>query len=162
MILHGIEYQRPTSLNMRILADHVTYSFLAFMKSIFHFCLGCYCGGYSQNGRSNLSSKTCLPKIHVVVESCTALTKPKQVATQNCHRMCSRSKSGLLFSIRQYVLPNDITKSPDLKICAKCCLIAPKFNRRIDSSAAIHTIISTFLTARYFFQIWWRDVVRFC
>ena len=55
-ILHGIEYQRPTSLNMRILADHVTYSFLAFMKSIFHFCLGCYCGGYSQNGRSNLSS----------------------------------------------------------------------------------------------------------
>ena len=59
MILHGIEYQRPTSLNMRILADHVTYSFLAFMKSIFHFCLGCYCGGYSQNGRSNLSSFTC-------------------------------------------------------------------------------------------------------
>ena len=56
MILHGIEYQRPTSLNMRILADHVTYSFLAFMKSIFHFCLGCYCGGYSQNGSSNLSS----------------------------------------------------------------------------------------------------------
>ena len=56
MILHGIEYQRPTSLNMRIMADHVTYSFLAFMKSIFHFCLGCYCGGYSQNGRSNLSS----------------------------------------------------------------------------------------------------------
>ena len=56
MILHGIEYQRPTSLNMRILADHVTYSFLTFMKSIFHFCLGCYCGGYSQNGRSNLSS----------------------------------------------------------------------------------------------------------
>ena len=38
------------------MADHVTYSFLAFMKSIFHFCLGCYCGGYSQNGRSNLSS----------------------------------------------------------------------------------------------------------
>ena len=34
----------------------MTYSFLAFMKSIFHFCLGCYCGGYSQNGRSNLSS----------------------------------------------------------------------------------------------------------
>ena len=56
MIKHGIEYQRPTSLNMRILADHVTYSFLAFMKSIFHFCLGCYCGGYSQNRRSNLSS----------------------------------------------------------------------------------------------------------
>ena len=25
-------------------------------ESIFHFCLGCYCGGYSQNGRSNLSS----------------------------------------------------------------------------------------------------------
>ena len=60
MILQGIEYQRPTSLNMRILADHVTYSFLAFMKSIFHFCLGCYCGGYSQNGRSNLSSYLCL------------------------------------------------------------------------------------------------------
>ena len=59
MILHGIEYQRPTSLNMRIMADHVTYSFLAFMKSIFHFCLGCYCGGYSQNGRSNLSSLLC-------------------------------------------------------------------------------------------------------
>ena len=56
MILHEIEYQRPTSLNMPILADHVTYSFLAFMKSIFRFCLGCYCGGYSQNGRSNLSS----------------------------------------------------------------------------------------------------------
>ena len=35
MILHGIEYQRPTSLNMRILADHVTYSFLAFLKSNF-------------------------------------------------------------------------------------------------------------------------------
>ena len=34
-ILHGIEYQRPTSLNMRILADHVTYSFLAFLKSNF-------------------------------------------------------------------------------------------------------------------------------
>ena len=34
-ILHGIEYQCPTSLNMRILADHVTYSFLAFPKSIF-------------------------------------------------------------------------------------------------------------------------------
>ena len=60
MILHGIEYQRPTSLNMRILADHVTYSFLAFMKSIFHFCLGCYCGGYSQNGCSNLSSCMCM------------------------------------------------------------------------------------------------------
>ena len=38
------------------MADQVTYSFLAFMKSIFHFCLGCYCGRYSQNGRSNLSS----------------------------------------------------------------------------------------------------------
>ena len=25
MVLHGIEYQRPTSLNMRILADHVTF-----------------------------------------------------------------------------------------------------------------------------------------
>ena len=60
MILHGIEYQHPTSFSMRILADHVTYSFLAFMKSIFHFCLGCYCGGYSQNWRSNLSS--CGPK----------------------------------------------------------------------------------------------------
>ena len=35
MILPGIEYKRPTSLNMRILADHVTYSFLAFPKSIF-------------------------------------------------------------------------------------------------------------------------------
>ena len=34
MIFHGIEYQHPTSLNMRILADHVTYSFLAFPKSI--------------------------------------------------------------------------------------------------------------------------------
>ena len=50
MILHGIEYQRPTSLNMRILADHVTYSFLALMKSIFHFCLGCYCGGILRTG----------------------------------------------------------------------------------------------------------------
>ena len=50
MVLHGIEYQRPTSLNMRILADHVTYSFLAFMKSIFHFCLGCYCGGILRTG----------------------------------------------------------------------------------------------------------------
>ena len=66
MILHWIEYQRPTSLNMRILADHVTYSFLAFMKSIFHFCLGCYCGGYSQNGRSNLSSFSYLPLIHII------------------------------------------------------------------------------------------------
>ena len=64
MILHGIEYQRPTSLNMRIMADHVTYSFLAFMKSIFHFCLGCYCGGYSQNGRSNFSSYTSIPFRH--------------------------------------------------------------------------------------------------
>ena len=35
MILHEIEYQRPTSFNMRILADHVTYSFLAFPKLIF-------------------------------------------------------------------------------------------------------------------------------
>ena len=35
MILYGIEYQRPTSLNMRILADHVTYLFLAFPKAIF-------------------------------------------------------------------------------------------------------------------------------
>ena len=70
MILHGIEYQRPTSLNMRILADHVTYSFLAFMKSIFHFCLGCYCGGYSQNGRSNLSSWCCVHFIqgYVVIQ----------------------------------------------------------------------------------------------
>ena len=34
-ILHGIEYQRPTSLNMRIQADHVTYPFLAFPKSFF-------------------------------------------------------------------------------------------------------------------------------
>ena len=66
MILHGIEYQRPTSLNMRIMADHVTYSFLAFMKSIFHFCLGCYCGGYSQNGRSNLSSFEYKYKPHYV------------------------------------------------------------------------------------------------
>ena len=59
MILHGIEYQRPTSLNMRILADHVTYSFLAFMKSIFHFfsdILRDVILQYSQNGRSNLSS----------------------------------------------------------------------------------------------------------
>ena len=36
-ILHGIEYQRPTSLNMRILADHVTYSFLAFLVRAFQF-----------------------------------------------------------------------------------------------------------------------------
>ena len=35
------------------------FALLAFMKSIFHFCLGCYCGGYSQNGRSNLSSYHC-------------------------------------------------------------------------------------------------------
>ena len=50
MILHGIEYQRPTSLNMRILADHVTYSFLAFMKSIFHFCLDVTAGGILRTG----------------------------------------------------------------------------------------------------------------
>ena len=68
MILHGIEYQHPISLNMRILADHVTNSFLAFMKSIFHFCLGCYCGGYSQNGRSNLSSLSC-PQIDLSPEA---------------------------------------------------------------------------------------------
>ena len=40
MILPGIEYQRPTSLNMRILADHVTYSFLAqvnFLVRAFQF-----------------------------------------------------------------------------------------------------------------------------
>ena len=72
MILHGIEYQRPTSLNMRILADPVTYSFLAFMKSIFHFCLGCYCGGYSQNGRSNLSSFI-LTQSFLNVVHCTAV-----------------------------------------------------------------------------------------
>ena len=70
MILHGIEYQRPTSLNMRILADHVTYSFLAFMKSIFHFCLGCYCGGYSQNGRSNLSSFAWSAPSHYIKQCC--------------------------------------------------------------------------------------------
>ena len=75
MILHGIEYQRPTSLNMRILADHVTYSFLAFMKSIFHFCLGCYCGGYSQNGRSNLSS--CDWKYYVIYGGINTL-RPRQ------------------------------------------------------------------------------------
>ena len=37
MILHGIEYQRPTSLNMRILADHVTYSFLAATKQLYEW-----------------------------------------------------------------------------------------------------------------------------
>ena len=50
MILHGIEYQRPTSLNMRLLADHVTYSFLAFMKSIFHFAWDNTAGGILRTG----------------------------------------------------------------------------------------------------------------
>ena len=86
MILHGIEYQRPTSLNMRIMADHVTYSFLAFMKSIFHFCLGCYCGGYSQNGRSNLSSCRCL-HLSVRVSVCSSLpcVNPELVRIITCH-----------------------------------------------------------------------------
>ena len=34
-ILDGIEYQHQTSLNMRIMSDHVTWAFLAFLKSIF-------------------------------------------------------------------------------------------------------------------------------
>ena len=34
-ILDGIEYQHHTSLNMRIMADHVTSVFLAFLKSLF-------------------------------------------------------------------------------------------------------------------------------
>ena len=79
MILHGIEYQRPTSLNMRIMADHVTYSFLAFMKSIFHFCLGCYCGGYSQNGRSNLSSWNWSTSVQVMA---CCLTVPSHYLNQ--------------------------------------------------------------------------------
>ena len=89
MILHGIEYQRPTSLNMRILADHVTYSFLAFMKSIFHFCLGCYCGGYSQNGRSNLSSLAL--KSDKLWDHCDLLCMPYMVMSQysiNGNNLC--------------------------------------------------------------------------
>ena len=51
MIKHGIEYQRPTSLNMRILADHVTYSFLAFMKSkFFIFAWDVTAGGILRTG----------------------------------------------------------------------------------------------------------------
>ena len=34
-ILDGIEYQHHTSLNMRIVANHVTLPFLALLKSIF-------------------------------------------------------------------------------------------------------------------------------
>ena len=33
-ILYGIEYGRHTSVNMRIMTDHVTEAFLAFLKSI--------------------------------------------------------------------------------------------------------------------------------
>ena len=43
MILHGIEYQRPTSLNMRILADHVTYSFLAATKQLYKWYFPSVC-----------------------------------------------------------------------------------------------------------------------
>ena len=50
MILHGIEYQRPTSLNMRILADHVTYSFLAFMNQFFIFAWDVTAGGILRTG----------------------------------------------------------------------------------------------------------------
>ena len=113
MILHGIEYQRPTSLNMRILADHVTYSFLAFMKSIFHFCLGCYCGGYSQNGRSNLSSCIYTFYIHqlhthnhclyravrylynsVIFEGATLVYRPDCNAEDGCHPNSARATRG--------------------------------------------------------------------
>ena len=94
MILHGIEYQRPTSLNMRILADHVTYSFLAFMKSIFHFCLGCYCGGYSQNGRSNLSSlrlQPHLPAVNELSETVKALEQVQNICTgESCYNTVIR------------------------------------------------------------------------
>ena len=34
-IIDGIEYEHHISLNMRIMADHVTSAFLAFLKSIF-------------------------------------------------------------------------------------------------------------------------------
>ena len=90
-ILHGIEYQRPTSLNMRILADHVTYSFLAFMKSIFHFCLGCYCGGYSQSGRSNLSSCPCVSLIHCFVVPCRQFESD----TSFCYRITWKRWRGI-------------------------------------------------------------------
>ena len=41
MILHGIEYQRPTSLNMRILADHVTYSSASYLIKYAHTGRSC-------------------------------------------------------------------------------------------------------------------------
>ena len=96
MILHGIEYQRPTSLNMRILADHVTYSTLAFMKSIFHFCLGCYCEGYSQNGRSNLSSFFWIENI------------PQDI---NC------DTRDVLVQYIDYVIKTDIPDESDVELC---------------------------------------------
>ena len=113
MILHGIEYQRPTSLNMRIMADHVTYSFLAFMKSIFHFCLGCYCGGYSQNGRSNLSSlhRFCVFKYlwdlqkHMITES---VPHPKWLRTiMFAHSVVSWTveQSSCIFSVTNAGFP---------------------------------------------------------
>ena len=95
MILHGIEYQPPTSLNTRIMADHVTYSFLAFMKSIFHFCLGCYCGGYSQNGRSNLSSYIC----HQFSTSTTSC----QLILSSQYRFCHRDPWIMLKIVRSCV-----------------------------------------------------------
>ena len=49
MILHGIEYQRPTSLNMRILADHVTHSFLAWSQ-FFIFAWDVTAGGILRTG----------------------------------------------------------------------------------------------------------------
>ena len=98
MILHGIEYQRPTSLNMRILADHVTYSFLAFMKSIFHFCLGCYCGGYSQNGRSNLSSYWWVSLLELIIMAvCFMTVFPCSVQTPTLMRWVFDMETGLSF-----------------------------------------------------------------
>ena len=131
MILHGIEYQRPTSLNMRILADHVTYSFLAFMKSIFHFCLGCYCGGYSQNGRSNLSSciwmyalqhtiKARLVKLHLPgTQQATPQNSKIGIQQERLHgAACARSRRATAVSPgitrRQF---NFQTKLP----CDTCC-----------------------------------------
>ena len=50
MILHGIEYQRPTSLNMRILADHVTYSFWHSWSQFFIFAWDVTAGGILRTG----------------------------------------------------------------------------------------------------------------
>ena len=80
------------------------------MKSIFHFCLGCYCGGYSQNGRSNLSS--CKLKLIKILRADSRLVSGQwEMSLQSkdlLHWMVTNLESALILTAAGWLYINKI------------------------------------------------------